>query len=809
MSVTVFKNNFTGGEWSPLLDGRSDLENYGRACRRLENLRPMPQGGVRLRGGLEFVGECRTGSKPVRLVSFNFSTSTRYVLEFGDKYVRVRRGTDGSIAVSALVTPWAAGEVFALQFKQINDVMYVVHGEHAPRKLSRLGDTNWQLTEVRWDYPALLNENVEDGVRLSVSATSGGNVDLKAQGAAVFTSGHVGGYFELRHFRQGSEVELGLTASWSPGWYQSNTLAVRGDWEFLTTEFWWGTIFLERSRDNGASWEVMRQWRGQSDRNISTGGRVDEEDSEQLMRIRYSSSGDPYHPPAMNSVNGSFPDGWKHAIARLEVKPIYAKGLVRVTEYVSPTHVRGEVVKGREPVSTGWTDRWSEGAWSSHRGFPRAIGLFEQRLIFGGTRAQPIRFWGSRSGDFENFQMGDKDSASFAFDIASSESNPILWIESTQRLCIGTSGGEYTALGGGSGVASITPSNVAVVFSSAYGSVATQPARSGEDVLFLERQGKTLRELGYDLQRDGFSARNLSVAAEHLFEERGGVELTFVRAPHPQLWAVCGGAYLPVLTHDGELGVGAWARYTSALEAQFESVCGIYGEPEDEVWVVVRRRVGNTWKRFIERFTPEVNDLASARYLDCHRAGTLPYDWNWQVHVGTHLNGEKVRLVVGGVVLGDFWVVNGSIVPPPEYRVGIKEKWAKAEADGGSGASIPLRRYCVGLPYRGVLETMRLEVPSEEGASAGKLRRITKVIPRFHKTGGRVYFGAGEEPERLELINFRHSTDALDHGVPLFTGDVPLAFQGGHDREGRVVIATEGGLPFTLLGVSVVAGIAG
>jgi len=809
MSFTVFKNNFTGGEWSPPLDGRSDLENYGRACRRLENLRPMPQGGVRLRGGLEFVGECRTGAKPVRLVAFNFSTNTRYVLEFGDKYVRVRRGTDGSIAVSALATPWGASEVFALQFKQINDVMYVVHGEHAPRKLSRLSDTNWTVVEVRWDYPALLNENVDDGVKLSVSATSGGIVDLKAQGAAVFTSGHVGGYFELRHFRQGSEVELGLTATFAPGWYTSNTLAVRGDWEFLTTEYWWGTIFLERSRDNGASWEVMRQWRGQSDRNISTGGRVDEEDSEQLMRIRYSSSGDPYHPPAMNSVNGSFPDGWKHAIARLEVKPIYAKGLVRVTEYVSPTHVRCEVIKGREPVSTGWTDRWSEGAWSVHRGFPRAIGLFEQRLIFGGTREQPIRFWGSRSGDFENFQTGDKDSASFAFDIASSESNPILWIESTQRLCIGTSGGEYTAVGGGSGVASITPSNVAVVFSSAYGSVATQPARSGEDVLFLERQGKTLRELGYDLQRDGFSARNLSIAAEHLFEERGGVELTFVRAPHPQLWAVCGGAHLPVLTHDGELGVGAWARYTSGLEAQFESVCGIYGEPEDQVWVVVRRKVGNTWKRFVERLTPEADESAKARYLDCHRAGTLAYDWNGGVVVGNHLNGEAVRLVVGGVFVGDYTVIGGGIHVPNEVRDNFRALWAKVEADKGGGASLPSRAFCVGVPYRGVLETMRLEVQGEEGSSAGKLRRITKVIPRFHRTGGRVHFGAGEEPETLELINFRHSTDTLDHGVPLFTGDVPLAFQGGHDREGRVVIATEGGLPFTLLGVSVVVGIAG
>jgi len=798
MSFTLLKNNFTGGEWSPDLEGRSDTEGYRSACKQLENLRPIAKGGVVMRGGLEFVAECRNQSKPVRLIPFTFSTNTRYVIEAGDRYFRIRRGHDASIAANAITTPYKDNEVFELQFRQVNDVMYLVHPQYAPRKLSRFSDTNWQLTEVLWDYAPLRDENVDEGVKLKFE-----NGALSAQGGDVFTSGHVGGYFELRHLKQAEGVEVNLTSPITPGWRVSPVLSVRGEWELTTTEFWWGEVWLQRSRDNGATWEVLRRWKGQSDRNISASGKIDEEDAEQLMRINYQNLGNPFYEPARNK-NTDYPNQWSHAQARLETKDSYVKGFVRVTGYVSPTQVTAVVVGKHKPVSTDWTDRWSEGAWSAHRGFPRTVGFFEQRMLYAGSRSQPQRVWGSRGSDFENFRYGDEDDAAVAFDIASTNGNPILWMEDMGKVLIGTSGSEHIMSGASGGAAPLTPSSVLMEKFGSTGSEGVAPVNTSKGLIFVQRQGKALRDLVLSVKTEDEEPVDLCEVADHLFEEREIRDLGFVRSPDPSVAAALGDC-LGWLTYNKGLGMQAWGRYTSGLDAQFESVCGVYGKPIDEVWCVVRRRVGGQWKRFIERFAPEATTKEQARYLDCHRAGTIDYNWNGGVVVGGHLNGEVVRLYAGGVVVGDYTVIGGGIHVPDKLRDQIKEKWAKVEADHGGGASLPLRRFCVGLPYRAVLETMRLELDTDRGSTAGKQRRVHRLVLRFKNTGQGVRFGKNKGP--MEELIFRDAVDPTDGTPPLFTGEKHTPFVLGHDTDASVLITQENPLPFKLLGIAIDADI--
>ena len=51
MRATPIINSFAGGEISPHLDARSDLQWYRSSCRRLENMIPRAQGGALRRGG--------------------------------------------------------------------------------------------------------------------------------------------------------------------------------------------------------------------------------------------------------------------------------------------------------------------------------------------------------------------------------------------------------------------------------------------------------------------------------------------------------------------------------------------------------------------------------------------------------------------------------------------------------------------------------------------------------------------------------------------------------------------------------------
>jgi hypothetical protein len=65
------------------------VEKYRTGCRRLENMIVLPYGGVYRRAGTEYLGEAKLGNKRCRLIGFNFSVTTRFVLELGDQYLRV------------------------------------------------------------------------------------------------------------------------------------------------------------------------------------------------------------------------------------------------------------------------------------------------------------------------------------------------------------------------------------------------------------------------------------------------------------------------------------------------------------------------------------------------------------------------------------------------------------------------------------------------------------------------------------------------------------------------------------------------
>ena len=77
-------SNFTAGELSPRLDGRTDLQKYFNGCKTLENMVVHPHGSVARRPGTKFISEIKTSSAKTRLVPFEFSTTQTYILEFGN-----------------------------------------------------------------------------------------------------------------------------------------------------------------------------------------------------------------------------------------------------------------------------------------------------------------------------------------------------------------------------------------------------------------------------------------------------------------------------------------------------------------------------------------------------------------------------------------------------------------------------------------------------------------------------------------------------------------------------------------------------
>ena len=162
--VAVQLTNFTGGELSPRLDGRNDLTKYNSGCKTLENMIVYPHGSASRRSGTQFVGEVKDSTKKTRLISFEFSTVQTYVLEFGNQYIRFYKDNGQILSGGSpyeIASPYLEAELFDIKFAQSADTMYICHPNHAPRKLTRSGHTNWTLTNDVIINGPFMDHNVE------------------------------------------------------------------------------------------------------------------------------------------------------------------------------------------------------------------------------------------------------------------------------------------------------------------------------------------------------------------------------------------------------------------------------------------------------------------------------------------------------------------------------------------------------------------------------------------------------------------------------------------------------------------------
>ena len=84
----LLKSNFSSGELSPTLEGRSDIKEYTQGLAFYENFHTMKSGGAAKRQGSRFVTEFTDMVDPV-LIPFEVSKSETYVIAI-DVYIILR-----------------------------------------------------------------------------------------------------------------------------------------------------------------------------------------------------------------------------------------------------------------------------------------------------------------------------------------------------------------------------------------------------------------------------------------------------------------------------------------------------------------------------------------------------------------------------------------------------------------------------------------------------------------------------------------------------------------------------------------------
>jgi hypothetical protein len=295
------------------------------------------------------------------MIDFVYSASVAYVLEFGEFYIRVYYADN---YVTSVVTPYAEEHLFELQYKQLGDVMRIVHPRYKPRKLSRTTATTFTLEEIDFKTGPFMDRNdLADPFNttpttMTCSVTAVDAYGTLTSSAGVFNVGHVGALFKLTHPRTTTTVS-------AVGPVDSGEIYIKGSWKFITRGTWTGTVYIMRN-ENGAGWETFRTYKGSSgaEQNVSL---VQIENSDNVKYYIDSSTG-----PASATFEGD-----------LTVENLYSSGVVKVTSYGNTTSVVVQVISRIEATTA--TRRWAEGSWSDYRGWPASITFFEDRCIYAGA----------------------------------------------------------------------------------------------------------------------------------------------------------------------------------------------------------------------------------------------------------------------------------------------------------------------------------------------------------------------------------------------------------------------------------------
>ena len=200
--TTPIQTNFTGGEISPRLYGRVDLQKYATSVERCENFIIFPHGGITKRSGTRFISEVKYSDKKTKLIPFIFSTEQAYMLEFGHYYIRFYRN-EGVLLNSAatapyeIVSPYSQDDLASIDFTQSADVLYLIHPNYQPRTLNRLGPTNWSLDLYSFIDGPYNDFNTDTAKTLTPSATTG-SITITAS-SATFASTDVGRWVRINN----------------------------------------------------------------------------------------------------------------------------------------------------------------------------------------------------------------------------------------------------------------------------------------------------------------------------------------------------------------------------------------------------------------------------------------------------------------------------------------------------------------------------------------------------------------------------------------------------------------------------------
>lgn len=467
---------------------------------------------------------------------------------------------------------------------------------------------------------------------------------------------------------------------------------------------------------------------------------------------------------------------------------------VQITAYVSPTVVT-VTLKGEPLPDITAIALWRLGYWSDTTGWPICGDFFDDRLWLAGPEEAPDMFAGSMIGLYETFSQTDTngvvlDESAVVARLNAKKLSRIYWLESDEKgLLFGTGSAEYLLSSAKGDAEEITARSVKARSSTSRGSARVQSLKIDRQVLYVQRSGRTLREMAYAYEADGYKSPSMSQLASHI-TAKGIEEMEYASEPYGIVWCRLKTGSIAGLTYNRDENVVGWHQHDFGDPIESIAVLPQVDGLQDALWMVVNRTIDGETKRYIERlsrFWDFEMTVSDAHFVDC----ALRYigeDEATVLYGLQHLEGRDVYGLGDGIPFGPKTVVNGSVT-----------------------LDLAASNIIVGLGFDMEGETSRLDNGAADGTAFGKTKRIHQIaIGVWDSYGGEV---GTWNPNELDPITEKPGTmmyvpieypdgrgDEIE-GIVLYTGETnPLTPNAGYEKKGSLAFrrSRASPLPFNI-----------
>ena len=586
--VKLTQNSWLGGQMDERMSGRQDMKNYRNGASVLKNFVPVKLGSIRKRPGTDLVCDLTdwVRTRDFRMIPFGYMSDWGFVLIICPEATpKAKVFSDGMVIDVTGYIPYKTEDLKDIGYVQCGDILFLAHKDHPPAEIRHTRDDG----DV--SHPEQHFFTFSKVVFNPVSTKP----DCGWDGSHRVT--YTRAYFDDFTFETGDQNMLDICKEhYDPSTWMSGNI-----WHDKYHE-----IFDYKKKMNGKTVVnyrasvVINGMEGplsDLDESVAVGSRycsisfTSPWTESQVVKI-------PVRVTIPATVGGDATKSWE---IRLYKENGGAYGLVgsfkgTATGLITHTFTDDNIAPDTSVTPIDTTDGTP---FSTTDEFPGSVGLYQQRLVWAGTRKDPARIWMSRAGDLYEYRPHDRLQLDDAIDfiLPITQFANINFIIELGRLFAFAECAELV-IGSASDSAGVSYETIMATEHSHLGCTKRlPPIVANNTLLFVNRTGQSVRDYDEKIGSSRFGGTDVSIFSSSIFADNPIVDWTWQQEPNSTVWCVLKDGRLASFTYDKEQEIGAWAVHElggSGKAVGIAKTCAVFGRDYEqpttgEVMVAVKR----------------------------------------------------------------------------------------------------------------------------------------------------------------------------------------------------------------------------